>query len=318
MSDYNDARNFFDAFMGCTWQYSTDVKLSLQGTANNLWEYISKKNNPSELKRAFINKMKESAEVFENEGYGIHIRIANAIREILDEIIPQYMDDDEEDEEPLDHSNDELSFDIDSIREKAKSYDIDLSGQFVVESMTGEVDYSPKGIFSDIEKESIVQEQYSHFCLMAKSNLVMDSMGGSLMNPMMKMFKDYLLAYISNPKNREHDGMKHFYDLNDDDLIIHQISMFSFMANMKNVEDIHNVTVKDLQNAFNPESVALALGMYTYFSIMVNKNYEPKDFNKLFVEGWVDYYNNFKVRYIMLKMNGNNWKDEFKGALLSD
>lgn len=87
---------------------------------------------------------------------------------------------------------------------------------------------------------------------------------------------------------------------------------------MKNVKDIDNITRSELHSALNPESVALAIGLYTYLTIIVNKNYTANDFNKFFVESWVDYYNNVQARYVMLRMNGNNWKDEFKGALLSD
>ena len=87
---------------------------------------------------------------------------------------------------------------------------------------------------------------------------------------------------------------------------------------MKNVKDIDNITRSELHSALNPESVALAIGLYTYLTIIVNKNYTANDFNKLFIESWVDYYNNVQARYVMLRMNGNNWKDEFKGALLSD
>ena len=112
--------------------------------------------------------------------------------------------------------------------------------------------------------------------------------------------------------------MKHFYTLTEDDLIIHQISMFAYMANMKNVVDIHNITRSEIHSSLNPEPISLAIGLYTYFTILVNKNYDTDDFNKLFVEAWIAYYNNVQARYLMLRMNGNKWKKDFEGALLSD
>ena len=147
---------------------------------------------------------------------------------------------------------------------------------------------------------------------------IQDSIDPQHVDPMMKMFKKYVIDYISDRNNKKHSGMKYLYDLDKDDLIIHQISMFSYMANMKNVNDIDNITRSELHSALNPESVALAIGLYTYLTIIVNKNYTANDFNKLFIESWVDYYNNVQARYVMLRMNGNNWKDEFKGAQLSD
>ena len=147
---------------------------------------------------------------------------------------------------------------------------------------------------------------------------IQDSIDPQHVGPMMKMFKKYVIDYISDRNNKKHSGMKYLYDLDKDDLIIHQISMFSYMANMKNVKDIDNITRSELHSALNPESVALAIGLYTYLTIIINKNYTANDFNKLFTESWVDYYNNVQARYVTLRMNGNNWKDEFKGAQLSD
>lgn len=200
---------------------------------------------------------------------------------------------------------------------EARDFDILLAGQFVAESMTGRMDYKPTTSFAETELRAY-QEQYFHYCMMAKANIAMDSIGPQQADPMMKMLKKYVIDYISNNNNKKHPGMKYLYDLDKDDLIINQISMFSFMANMKNVNDIDNITSSELHSALNPETVSLAIGLYTYFTINVNKNYNANDFNKLFVESWIDYYKNIQVRYTMLRMNGNHWKDSFKGALLSD
>ena len=312
MSNYQEAQEFYEAFLSRTWNYSYEVREGAAGSAKAEWEYDSVNTPPSQLKRKFISGLKEGADLLEKEGGYSGRRTAEAIREILEELSSIYSSDDDSDEiEEDDYSES-------SIREIAKEYDIALASQFVGESMTGGLGYEPTTSFSDTEYERAMQEQYSHYCLMAKSNIAKDSVGPFGADPMMKMFKEYVLDYCSDSKNKEHSGMKYFYDLTEDDLIIHQISMFSYMANMKNVVDIHHVTNNELHNAFNPESVALAIGLYTYFTIIVNKNYDAEDFNKLFVEAFVDYYNNFMARYMMLKMNGNSWKDEFKGALLSD
>ena len=319
MKKKKKARDFYDAFIGRTWNYPTDIRMSIASSAQEEWSYACENADPSQIKKRFMSGIKEGADFLEKEGGYQGKKTAEAIREILDELIPLYTEEDESLSKNDEASEDEFSFDIDSIREVAKELDIELAGQFIVESMTSGIDYKPITSFSNTEIERSLQQQYNRYCLMAKSNIVIDSINPQHDKPtFLTMFKDYLLNYISDPKNKEHAGMKHFYHLTEDDLIIHQISMFSYMANMKNVVDIHQVTNEELHNAFNPESASLAIGLYTYFTIIVNRKYSKEDFNKLFVESWIDYYNNFKARYLMLKMNGNNWKKQFKGALLSD
>lgn len=67
-----------------------------------------------------------------------------------------------------------------------------------------------------------------------------------------------------------------------------------------------------------PENVCLAIGLYTYFTIVTNKNIAVDKFNQLFVETWLDYYEKIQPRWLMIKMRGNGWKDDFKGVLLDD
>ena len=39
-------------------------------------------------------------------------------------------------------------------------------------------------------------------------------------------------------------------------------------------------------------------------------------YNELFIKSWYCYYDNWRARILMFKMNGNNWKLQFKGVLL--
>ena len=68
----------------------------------------------------------------------------------------------------------------------------------------------------------------------------------------------------------------------------------------------------------NPENVSLAMGLFTYFTILVNDNLSADDFNELFVESWIKYYGNAQARIFMFRMRGNSWKNDFKGVLLDD
>ena len=308
MSDYQKAIDFFNAFIQSAFNYPYNVCDSVIDTAREVWTNGCSNTEPSKLKEQFISEIKKCADLFEKKGGHQCNQIAEAIREILNELCPTDINVDDVEEG---RSNE-------NYKKKSKECDITLAGQFVAESMTGEFDYQPYTLFSDSEYIQSQQRQYAHYCMMAKSNIVKDSFGPMMDDPLMTRLKKYVIDYMSDGKNKEHPGMKYLYNLQEDKLIIHQISMFSFMANMKNVEDIYNVTQSDIHNALNLESVCLAIGLYTYFTINVNIYYRAKDFNKLFVESWLDYFNNIQARIIMLKMRGNNWKSDFAGALLSD
>ena len=50
MSDYKEARDYYDAFIGRTWNYSTDVRMGVVGTADEEWSIASANNEPSKIK----------------------------------------------------------------------------------------------------------------------------------------------------------------------------------------------------------------------------------------------------------------------------
>ena len=196
-----------------------------------------------------------------------------------------------------------------------KQTDKKLASQFVVERMSN-FEYMPYSDFSDDFATSELQKQFSHFCLMAKSNLAMDAVGQS--PAFIAAFKRLIKDYISNQSNRENKAMKYLYELDDMELLIQQISMLALHANMKRVQNIANITHQEFHAAMNPEHVALALGLYTYFTIIVNDNVDADKFNELFAESWIKYYENVQARLFMFKMRGNTWKNDFKGVLLDD
>ncbi|MFS2926223.1 hypothetical protein AAH037_03780 [Phocaeicola vulgatus] len=209
------------------------------------------------------------------------------------------------------------SLDGSDINERIKQLDLDLSGQFFVESMANDFSYVPCASLSNEFPIMEMQKQYIHYCLMAKSNLSKDIvMKGA--DPFMSAMKEHVKSYISSKNNRLNSAMKYLYELQDKKILIHQIGMLAMHANLKRVNDISNLTKDDFQNAMNPEHVSLALGLYVYFTILVNNKLTANDFNELFVESWISYYGECQTRIMMLKMNGNRWKNCFNGVLLDD
>ena len=196
-----------------------------------------------------------------------------------------------------------------------KQTDTKLASQFVVESMSN-FGYKPYSDFSDDFAVCELQKQFDHYCLMAKSNLAMDAVGQG--QPFMIAFKQHIKNYISNNSNRDNKAMKYLYELDDMKLLIQQLGMLALHANMKRVQDINSITPQEFHAAMNPENVSLALGLYAYFTIIVNNNLDASNFNELFVESWIKFYENIEARIFMFKMRGNTWKNDFKGVLLDD
>lgn len=199
--------------------------------------------------------------------------------------------------------------------DKFKQIDLKLASQFTVESLSNDLEYTPSG-YSDDFYVSELQKQYMHYCLMAKSNLAMDAAGQA--HPLMIALKNHIKSYIADSKNNSNKAMKYLYESAEIDTLVQQIGMLSLHANMKHVKDVANITPEEFHLAMEPENVCLAIGLYTYFTIVTNKNITVDKFNQLFVETWLDYYEKIQVRWLMIKMRGNDWKDEFKGVLLDD
>lgn len=201
-------------------------------------------------------------------------------------------------------------------KDKIKQTDITLAGQFVAESLGGGIDYCPYTGLSEDFNIMGIQQQYSRYCLMAKSNLVMDSMGNP--NPLISALKDHLLTYLANPANRTNKAMRYLYELQEKDSLIQQLSMLTLHANLKHANDIFNLSREEFRGALNSESVSLSLGLYIYFTILANPSVSEDDFNELFIESWIKYYGNIQARMLMFKMRGNSWKEDFAGVLLDD
>ncbi len=92
MTDYQEARNFFDAFIGRTWNYPTDVRMGVTGTAHEEWAFANENSEPSRLKKEFASGLNASADLLEKEGGYAGKKTAQAIREILEELTPNYLD----------------------------------------------------------------------------------------------------------------------------------------------------------------------------------------------------------------------------------
>lgn len=110
--------------------------------------------------------------------------------------------------------------------------------------------------------------------------------------------------------------MKWLYESTDKQILAQQISMLAMHAQLKDCNDINHIK-RDIElRSINPESVSVAIALYTYFTILVNNALDALAYNELFIKSWYSYYDNWMTRRLMFKLNGNNWKNSFKGVLL--
>lgn len=211
-------------------------------------------------------------------------------------------------ERPIEEENED--------NERFMEIEKELAAQFVVESMIQHFNYEPQSEISDDANMANFQVQYKDSCLKAKSVLAMGIADKD--HPFAFVSKGILqniIEYINIDSNRYNQAMKYLYNCDDENFVFHQISMLTFFSCLKNLEDVNDVPRDIFGYAMNPDTVGLEMATYVLFTIMVNPTYKTSDFNKLFVESWYNYYNNFSSRFFMLRMRGNSWKDDFKGAL---
>ena len=127
--------------------------------------------------------------------------------------------------------------------------------------------------------------------------------------------KLHMTMYKDKGLDKQSQMMKHLYS-KDISVLYQQISMLAMHAQFKDVDDIFNVDTEIERRSLDPESVSIGIGLYVYYTILINDNLDVLSYNELFIKSWYCYYNNWMSRRLMFRMSGNNWKLHFKGCLL--
>lgn len=173
--------------------------------------------------------------------------------------------------------------------------------------------YTPRGDFSDTPLMSLLQEQFRESCSLIKTFIGEND-----------YFKPYILflrlgihSYLKRCRIQEHKAMKHLLSP-DIRILAHQISMLALHACMQNVEDIYNISDEAKKDSLTPAFVSMHIGAYTFFTILVNKHFSADSFDEIFIESWMSYFEHYPSHLMMFRMNGNTWKESFKGVLLEN
>ena len=201
---------------------------------------------------------------------------------------------------------------MNNIEKKAELIEKELMSQFIIESM-GSFDYKPKHNYSESLDIARFQQQYKHYCMQAKSNLVIDRVNRDGSTIIVTILKQTIQNYITDENNHGNKFMKWLYDYDDDEVITHQIKMLTKGLIYKEYE---SVSEADKHISLDPEQVSTTISLLVYFTLLANDNYTSDDFNQLFVETWFDYYENWHTTEIMFELNGSSWRKQFEGVLL--
>lgn len=161
-----------------------------------------------------------------------------------------------------------------------------------------------------------LQKQACEYCMKSKGLLCSHYVDANTVEGKFSRFmKLHMTMYKDNGLCKQNQAMKHLYN-KDISILYQQISMLAMHAQFKDVDDIFDVDVETKRHSLDSESVSIGIGLYVYYTILINDSLDVLSYNELFIKSWYCYYNNWTTRLLMFKMNGNNWKLQFKGCLL--
>lgn len=194
-----------------------------------------------------------------------------------------------------------------------------LMAEFTTETLMGnDVDISNMPNYSDDINTCMLQEQYSHWCVTTKKLLLSDTVEPySTQGRFASLMKTSMKSYAKNRENRCNQAMKYLYDESDIQILVQQISMLAKYTHYKDAPDFDQIPREMRSKSLDPEYVSISIALYVVFTILVNPNIRIDQYNELFIKVWFDYYENWIVRDLMLKMRGNAAKQDFAGVLIS-
>lgn len=197
-----------------------------------------------------------------------------------------------------------------------RELDAALMQQFSIESMfKPSCDAFKLQLSSDFNIATL-QEQAYDYCLKSKGFLCSHYVDADTIEGEFSLFmKLHMTRYKDNGLCKQNQAMKHLYN-KDIGILYQQISMLAMYTQLKNADDIFNVDTEIERRSLDPESVSIGIGLYVYYTILINDYLDVLSYNELFIKSWYCYYDNWMARRLMFKMNGNNWKLQFKGCLL--
>lgn len=194
--------------------------------------------------------------------------------------------------------------------------DAALMQQYSIESMLKPSCDAFKLQSSKNQSIAAIQEQAPDYCFKSKGFLCSHYVAPNTPEGRFSLFiKLHMTSYKDNLLCKQNQAMKYLYN-KDINILYQQISMLTMYAQFKEVEDILNVDNEVERRSLDPECVTTGIGLYVYYTILINNTLNVLSYNELFIKSWYCYYDSWMTRLLMFKMNGNSWKQQFKGVLL--
>ena len=178
-----------------------------------------------------------------------------------------------------------------------------------ISNKSGQLSYKPQIKFSDDFRISLIQSQYKQYCLQTKAFYVSD-------NDRARKIKQTIRNYYDEPNNRFSKAMKYLYEETDINVLTLQIKTLAFYSIVRGCGNYEKLPEDVQKDMISPEVVSEIIGMYIYFVILANNKIDTYDFDKIFVETWVKYYENLSVMPLMFRMSGSKVNEDFKDVLV--
>ena len=184
-----------------------------------------------------------------------------------------------------------------------------------------DVDLEDLPPYSNDETAKKFQGEFQHWCIVFKKYFVSNLPGFFSEDAFNAMnWKQHLLEYANvyaNEKNKRFvEEMKPLYFERDIDRIAEQISILAQFACYRKEKDIYNIPQEILRCSIEPSVVNIPIGLYVFYTILVNPHFTVKQFNWLFTQAWFKYYNLWASNLRVFRHIGYELKVQFVNVLI--
>ena len=199
------------------------------------------------------------------------------------------------------------------IMEKANKIDSDLTVQSFVDRMYGTVYYHHKSPLSNDELIRTYQQQYGQYCAYAKSDIVENKL--DIYTDPTSLYKGYVIYFIYKLNEEDFDEIRSTFELNKDS-ITSLLSILCYGAVMRVEDNFSEYKKPEDLDVPALETIAMTIGYYVYFMLLVSNTFNSKDFNKLFAETWMEFLAHYESGITRYEVNA--LEDQYKGFLFLD
>lgn len=205
-----------------------------------------------------------------------------------------------------------------------KKNEMSLFSEIQIETLRGniiDVDLEDLPPYSNDDIAKKFQGEFQHWCIVFKKYFVSDLPGFVSEDAFDAIYwKQHLLeyanVYANEKNNRFVEEMKPLYFERDIDRIAEQISLLAQFACYRKEKDIYKIPNEILRSSIEPSVVNIPIGLYVFYTILVNPHFTIKQFNWLFTQAWFKYYNDWSLHLSVFRHIGYDLKVKLVNVLI--